>query len=217
VAGEVLECEENNICIEDGLVFDLKNPNFRMPFKDLTAEMYKRGASPSEFGFILARRGFADAETGQGDAYEAYSFGCVIAEVEVDMEMGQIDVSKLYPGVAAGKILHPELVRGQVNGCCMLGMGYCLTEAVVRKEGRMLNDSLTDYLLPTIRDMPEIVDYIAVEDEYKYSGFGAKGVGELVLIATPLAIINAVYDATGVRFSELPLDPEKTFFALQEH
>jgi CO/xanthine dehydrogenase Mo-binding subunit len=80
----------------------------------------------------------------------------------------------------------------------------------------MLNDSLTDYVLPTIRDMPEIVNYIAVEDEYKYSGFGAKGVGELVLIATPLAIINAVYDATGVRLSELPLDSEKTFFALQE-
>ncbi len=216
VAGEVLECKEDSICIEDGLVFDLKKPNFRMPFKDLTAEMYKRGASPSEYGFILARRGFADAETGQGDAYEAYSFGCVIAEVEVDMEMGQIDVSKLYPGVAAGKILHPELVRGQVNGCCMLGIGYCLTEAVVRKEGRMLNDSLTNYVLPTIRDMSEIVDYIAVEDEYRYSGFGAKGVGELVLIATPLAIINAVYDATGVRLSELPLDTEKTFFALQE-
>jgi CO/xanthine dehydrogenase Mo-binding subunit len=79
----------------------------------------------------------------------------------------------------------------------------------------MLNNSLTDYLVPTIRDMPEIADYVAVEEEYRYSGFGAKGVGELVLIATPLAIVNAVYDATGVQFSELPLDREKTFFALR--
>ena len=64
--------------------------------------------------------------------------------------------------------------------------------------------------------MPEIADYVAVEDEYKYSGFGAKGVGELALIATPLAIINAVHDATGVQLSELPLNAEKTFFTLQE-
>ena len=194
VAGKMLECEEENVCIENGLAFDLSKPNYRIPFKELTAEMYKTGVSPSEYGFILARRGFADAETGQGDTYEAYSFGCVIAEVEVDMEMGRIDVLKLFPGVAAGKILHPELVRGQVNGCCMLGIGYCLTESVVRNEGWMLNDSLTDYVVPTIRDMPEIADYVAVEDEYKYSGFGAKGVGELALIATPLAIINAVHE-----------------------
>jgi CO/xanthine dehydrogenase Mo-binding subunit len=108
------------------------------------------------------------------------------------------------------------MVRGQVNGCCVLGLGYGLTEAVVREQGRMLNGSLTDYLVPTVHDMPEIADYVAVEDEYKYSGFGAKGVGELCLIATPLAIVNAVYDATGVRFHELPLNREDVFFALQE-
>jgi CO/xanthine dehydrogenase Mo-binding subunit len=214
-AAEVLECAEDNISIEDGFVFDVEKPNYRIPFSDIAREMYKRGSPPSEYGFILANRGFADAETGQGDTYGSYSFGCIIAEVEVDMDMGQISVSKLYPGVEAGKILQPEVVRGQINGCCMLGIGYGLTEAVVRDQGRMLNDSLTDYLVPTIRDMPKIADYVAVEEEYRYSGFGAKGVGELVLIATPLAIVNAVYDATGVQFSELPLNREKTFFALR--
>ena len=215
VAAEVLGCRVGNVSIEEGYVFDEERANYKIPFKELAAEMYKRGAPPSEYGFILANRGFADAETGQGDAYGTYSFGCIVAEVEVDMEMGRISVSKLYPGVEAGKILQPEVVRGQVNGCCMLGIGYGLTEAVVRDRGRMLNDSLTDYVLPTIRDMPEIADYVAVEEEYRYSGFGAKGVGELVLIATPLAIVNAVYDATGVRFTELPLDRERTFFALR--
>ena len=215
VAAEVLECAEDNISIEDGFVFDAEKPNYRIPFSDIAREMYKRGSPPSEYGFILANRGFADAETGQGDTYGSYSFGCIIAEVEVDMDMGQISVSRLYPGVEAGKILQPEVVRGQINGCCMLGIGYGLTEAVVRDQGRMLNNSLTDYLVPTIRDMPKIADYVAVEEEYRYSGFGAKGVGELVLIATPLAIVNAVYDATGVQFSELPLNREKTFFALR--
>jgi CO/xanthine dehydrogenase Mo-binding subunit len=216
VAGEVLECTEENISIENGLVFDVTKPNYRMPFKDLAMQMYQCGATPSEYGFILARRGHADDNTGLGDVYETYSFGCIIAEVEVDMEMGQVDVLKLFPGVAAGKILQPEVVRGQINGCCVLGLGYALTEAVVREKGKMLNGSLTDYLIPTIQDMPKIADYVAVEDEYKYSGFGAKGVGELCLIATPLAIVNAVYDATGVRFHELPLRREDVFFSFQE-
>ncbi len=216
VAGELLECATSDVHIEAGLVFNANKPNYRIPFEDLARQMYQRGVPPSEYGFILARRGAADADTGQGDTYEAYSFGCIVAEVEVDMEMGQIDVVKLYPGVAAGKILHPEMVRGQINGCCALGLGYGLTEAVVRQQGKMLNGSLTDYLIPTIQDMPEIADYVAVEDEYKYSGFGAKGVGELCLIATPLAIVNAVHDATGVRFQELPLNREDVFFTLQE-
>ena len=134
----------------------------------------------------------------------------------MDIESGQIDVLKLYPGVAAGKIIQPEVVRGQVNGCGMLGLGYGLTESVVTENGKMLNNSYTDYVIPTIKDKPVLDDYISVEDEYKYSGYGAKGVGEIAFIATPIAISNAVCDAIGVRFYDLPLTAEKVFFALKE-
>jgi CO/xanthine dehydrogenase Mo-binding subunit len=179
-------------------------------------EMYQRGINPSEYGFILSRRGFPDPDTGQGDPYAAYTFGCTIAEVEVDIESGQVDVLKLYPGVAAGKIIQPEVVRGQVNGCSMLGLGYALTETVIRENGKMLNNSYTDYLIPTVKDKPELAEVVYVEDEFKYSGYGAKGVGEIAFIATPLAIANAVYDAIGVRFYDLPLNAEKVYFALKE-
>jgi CO/xanthine dehydrogenase Mo-binding subunit len=98
----------------------------------------------------------------------------------------------------------------------MLGLGYALTEAVVRENGRIMNVSYTDYLIPTIRDKPEIADFVSVEDEYMYSAYGAKGVGEIALISTPLAITNAVYDAIGIRFYDLPLNAEKVYFAIKE-
>jgi CO/xanthine dehydrogenase Mo-binding subunit len=215
VASEVLNCKEEEIALENGEVYDINNASKRMSFQDLVYEMYMSGSPPAEYGFIKARRGYPDPETGQGDPYAAYTFGCTIAEVEVDLETGHMDVLKLYPGVAAGKIIQPAVVRGQVYGCGILGLGYALTERVVRDEGRMLNPSYIDYLIPTIKDKPEMAELVCVEDEYKYSAFGAKGVGEIAFIAAPLAIANAVNNALGIRFYEIPLDPEKIFFAVQ--
>jgi CO/xanthine dehydrogenase Mo-binding subunit len=215
VASEFLNCKAEEIALENGEAYDISNPSQRILFKDLAYEIYMSGSTPAEYGFIKARRGYPDPETGQGDPYAAYTFGCTIAEVEVDVETGIVDVLKLYPGVAAGKIIQPAVVRGQVYGCGILGLGYALTERVVRGEGRMLNPSYIDYLIPTIKDKPEMADLVCVEDEYKYSGFGVKGVGEIALISTPLAIANAVRNALGIRFYEIPLDPEKIFFAVK--
>ena len=216
LTAEMWECSEEDVAFEKGETYNLKSPNQRIAFQDLAWEMYMRGIPPAEYGFIKARRGFPDPETGQGDAYAAYTFGCTIAEVEVDLETGQVDVLRLIPGVAAGKIIQPAVVKGQVYGCGMLGLGYALTERVIRQDGRMMNPSYTDYLIPTIKDKPEMADLVVVEDEYKYSGFGAKGVGEIAFIATPLAIANALYQALGIRFCEMPLDMEKIYFALRE-
>ncbi len=215
LAAEILGCGEDEVAIEDGVVCNINNASQKMSFKELASEMYQRGLPPAEYGFILSRRGYPDPETGEGDPYAAYTFGCTVAEVEVDVETGQVNVLRMYPGVAAGKILQPEVVRGQVYGCGTLGLGYGLTESVVRENGRIINHSYTDYVIPTIKDKPEIADLVSVEDEYKYSGFGAKGVGEIAFIMTPLAIANAVYDAVGIRFYELPLDAEKVYFAIR--
>ena len=215
VAAGVLDCKAEDIAIENGEAYDINNASRRISFKDLAFEIYMRGLPPAEYGFIKARRGYPDPETGQGDPYAAYTFGCTIAEVEVDVETGHVDVLKLYPGVAAGKIIQPAVVRGQVYGCGMLGLGYAFMERVVMSDGRVQNPSYIDYLIPTIKDKPEMGDVVCVEDEYKYSAFGAKGVGEIAFIATPLAIANAVYHALGVRFYEIPLDPEKIFFAIK--
>ena len=216
LAGTLLGCGEGEVAIEDGLVYKRNDASRKLAFKDLVTGMYERGMNPAEYGFIKAKRGYPDPETGQGDPYAAYTFGCTVAEVEVDVETGQVDVLKLYPGIAAGKIIQPDIVRGQVNGCGVMGLGYALKETVVREEGRMVNDSFGDYMIPTILDKPEMEPYVMVEDEYKYSGFGAKGVGEIALISTPLAIANAVYAATGTRFYSLPLSPEQVYFGLRK-
>jgi CO/xanthine dehydrogenase Mo-binding subunit len=214
LAAEILGCEEDEVSIKRGIVRG--GGSKELSFKELAVEMYQRGISPSEFGFILSRRGYPDPETGQGEPYAAYTFGCTIAEVEVDIETGQVEVLKLYPGIDAGKVIQPEVVRGQVYGCSTLGLGYGVSEAVVRSTGVMLNDSFTDYVIPTMMDKPEVADLVVVEEEYKYSGYGAKGVGEIAFIATPLAISNAVYDAIGIRFYDLPLNAEKVYFAIKE-
>lgn len=216
LAGKLLGCRADDVAIVDGVVYSRSDASRTMRFQELVMGMYENGISPAEYGFIKARREYPDPDTGQGVAYAAYTFGCTIAEVEVDAETGEVEVLKLYPGVAAGKIIQPEVVRGQVNGCGVLGLGFGLLENVTRNDGRMTNDSFADYMIPTIKDMPEMEPYVAVEDEYKYSGFGAKGVGEIALISTPLAIANAVHDATGIRFYSLPLNPEKVFFGLRE-
>lgn len=217
VAAIRLGCGGSDVVISEGLAYARSEPSGqKLTFVELVSALYEAGTSPAEYGFIKPPRGFPDPETGQGVPYAAYTFGCTIAEVEVDMETGEVDVLKLYPGIAAGKIIQPEVVRGQVNGCGMLGFGYGLTENVIRENGRVLNDSFGDYIVPTISDIPQLEEFIAVEDEYKYSGFGAKGVGEIVLISTPLAIANAVHAATGARFYSLPLSPEKVFFGLVE-
>jgi len=216
LAAELWECTEEEVAFGNGETYNLNHPSQRIAFQDLAYEMYMRGIPPAEYGFIKARRGVPDPQTGQGDPYAAYTFGCTIAEVEVDLETGQVEVLKLIPGVAAGKIIQPAVVKGQVYGCGMLGLGYALTERVLRQDGKMLNPTYIDYLIPTIKDKPEMADLICVEDEYKYSGFGAKGVGEIAFIATPLAIANALHQATGLRFLEMPLDMEKIYFALRE-
>ncbi|MEM2958560.1 MAG: xanthine dehydrogenase family protein molybdopterin-binding subunit [Candidatus Jordarchaeaceae archaeon] len=215
LVGELLDCQPNDVLIEEGMVLNRNHREKRIQLKDVAREMYQRGINPAEYSFILARRGYPDPETGQGEPYAAYSFGCAIAEVEIDTGTGQIRVLKLYPGVAAGRIIQPDVVRGQVNGCSLIGLGYALTEIVSRHSGMMVNDSYTDYLIPTVKDKPEIHPLIVVEDEYRYSGYGAKGVGELVCIATPAAIINAICDAIGIRFYEIPLIPERIYFELK--
>lgn len=216
VAADLLNCKAEEVAIEDGKAFNINNNSTKINFQILAFEMYMRGYSPAEFGFILARRGYPDPETGQGDPYAAYTFGCTFVEVEVDIETGEVDVLKMYPGVAAGTIVQPEIVRGQTYGCGVMGMGFTLTEFVQREGGRILNPSYTDYLIPTIKDKPVMAPVTSVEDVYKYSAFGVKGVGEIALISTPSAIIHAIHNATGIRFNEIPLNREKICFALKE-
>lgn len=139
------------------------------------------------------------------------------AEVEVDTELGQVRVVKVAAVHDVGKAINPMIVEGQIEGGVLMGIGYALSEEIKYDEkGKQLHDSFHKYMLATADDTPEI-DVMIVEANDPTGPFGAKGVGETGLVPTAAAIANAVYNATGIRFFEIPLTEEKVFRALQEN
>ncbi|MGI6677957.1 MAG: xanthine dehydrogenase family protein molybdopterin-binding subunit [Dehalobacterium sp.] len=154
-----------------------------------------------------------DQETGQGDPYATYSFATQAVEVEVDTETGKVEVLRIFAAHDVGTAINPSNIIGQVHGGCAMGIGYGLTEEVQVKDGLIKNPRLSEYIIPTTLDMPKI-DVRIVESYEETGPFGAKGVGEPALIPTAAAIANAVYDAIGIRFTGLPISPEKVIAAL---
>ncbi|MFH1956946.1 MAG: xanthine dehydrogenase family protein molybdopterin-binding subunit [bacterium] len=145
---------------------------------------------------------------GQGDPYFVYTYSTMIAEVEVDTETGQVDVLNFVSAHDIGKAINPQQSEGQIQGGGLQGIGYALSENLVLKEGAMLNPSFTGYIIPTAMDAPDIKPII-VEEKYPKGPYGAKGLGEPPLIAVAPAVINAVYNATGIRIKNLPAVPER--------
>jgi len=216
VAAKLLGCTPEEVEIRDGKAFRRGAPDKYVEWRELVKKCYETGVEMSATGYFFLPKGTFDQERGQGFAYPAYSYVVNVAEVEVDMETGQVKVLRVWPALAAGKILNPTLVEGQLEGAIAQGLGYALMEELVFKDGVILNANLTDYVIPTVEDVPEVMKPVYVEDLYQYGPFGAKGVGEMALIPTPAAIINAIYNATGVRIREIPATSEKLYFALKK-
>ena len=157
-----------------------------------------------------------DTKTGQGKPFSTYVYATQIAEVEVDDETGQVDILRISAAHDCGTPINPMLVEGQVEGGIAMGIGYALQEEILfAEDGSQINPNLTNYIMPTSMDMPEIdVDIV---DNYDPTGpFGAKGVGEPTAVPTAAAILNAIYDAVGVRITSLPATPEKILMELRK-
>ncbi|MEW5898467.1 MAG: molybdopterin cofactor-binding domain-containing protein [Bacillota bacterium] len=150
---------------------------------------------------------------GQGVPYATYSFATQVAEVEVDTETGKVRVLRIVAAHDVGRAVNPQAVEGQIEGGCAMGLGYALTEEVQVASGEIKNTNFSAYILPMSLDMPDIYPII-VEESEPTGPFGAKGVGEPALIPTAAAIANAVADALGVRFYELPITLEKVVQAV---
>jgi 4-hydroxybenzoyl-CoA reductase alpha subunit len=150
-----------------------------------------------------------------GNFSPAYSFMTLAAEVEVDTKTGKIKVLKMATSHDCGRAINPMLVEGQLEGSVVGGMGQALYEDVITEKGQVQNPSFLDYGLPTALEIPSITS-IEVETNDPEGPFGAKESGEGTQLAPAPAIINAIYDAIGVRFNTLPVTPEKVLKALQE-
>jgi CO/xanthine dehydrogenase Mo-binding subunit len=140
-------------------------------------------------------------------------YGATFVEVEVDTETGEVRVVKVIGAFDVGKAINPANIEGQITGGAVMGIGWTLTEELLLKEGRILNDSFRDYRILRACDVGELIPII-VESNEPTGPFGAKGVGEGTMVGVAPAIANAIYDAVGVRMKELCITPEKILEAL---
>ncbi len=167
-------------------------------------------------GYVLRTEATFDPPTspldadGQGIPYALYGFGAHLAEVEVDRELGCVRVLKITAAHDVGRAINPTLVEGQIEGGIAQGLGLALMEEFF--PGR--NENLHDYLIPSAGDMPP-VESILIEDASPEGPFGAKGIGEHVLIPTAPAILNGIYDAVGVRIRKVPATPDRVRSAIR--
>jgi CO/xanthine dehydrogenase Mo-binding subunit len=136
------------------------------------------------------------------------------AEVEVDIDTGKFKLLKYASAVDVGKALNPLGCQQQLAGAAITGMGQAMFEEIAYDNGQLINPNLVDYVLPSLGDMPLVIDSIAVEVPDRNGPFGAKGIGESALIPVAPAIANAIYDAVGVRIKDLPIKAEKIFLGL---
>ncbi|HZS07132.1 MAG TPA: xanthine dehydrogenase family protein molybdopterin-binding subunit [Blastocatellia bacterium] len=156
-----------------------------------------------------------DDETYSGDAYPAYSWGAEVAEVEVDIDTFEVTVQKITTAQDIGRAIHPILAAGQIEGGTLQAVGYGLCEELVWERGRIVNNRLTNYIIPTALDAPEM-ETIIVENPYPHGPFGAKGLGELPMDGAAPAIAAAVFNATGAFVTEIPITPERLQAAMEK-
>jgi len=192
------------------------------PWLRLDLARFLRAVHFREGGEMLSAEAFVDPPTqlpdfarGFGNLSAAYAYGTQGAEVEVDIETGEVRVLRLVAVHDVGTVLNTQTLAGQMYGALAQGLGYALYEEVRSEGGRIRNPDFRDYKVPTAHEMSMPIELEFVESNEPAGPFGAKGVGEPGLVPTAPAIANAIYDAVGVRLYDLPLRPERVLEALR--
>lgn len=152
-----------------------------------------------------------DPETGKSEPNFAYGYMAEAAEVEVDIETGHVRLVKVICVDDVGKAVNPQLVQGQVEGAIVQASGYALMENFIQKDGVVLTPYFSNYLIPTILDIPEKVESVLLEYADPIGPFGARGMGEMPYMPLTPAVVAAVRAATGVWFDNFPLTAEHVF------
>ncbi|UCG66034.1 MAG: molybdopterin-dependent oxidoreductase [Deltaproteobacteria bacterium] len=203
-ASQHLNVDEKNLEIKDGVVYDVKDRSTNIRVGDLMRKVQIEDLSRCE-QIIGNASGVAPAMPP--------TFGAHFAEVEVDMETGEVYVVRLVGAFDVGRAINPAHVEGQIIGGETMGIGYALTEGLIIEDGKIVNNNFTDYRMLRACDVPQI-DAIIVESNEPTGPFGAKGIGESTMVGTAAAIANAIYDAIGVRMKELCITQEKILEAI---
>jgi len=149
-----------------------------------------------------------DDETYRGDAYPVFGWAACVATVDVDLDTAEVTVRDVVAADDVGRVIHPVLAQGQVEGGTLQAIGYATIEEIKLRDGRYLNDRLATYIIPTALDAPRITALL-VESPFSGVPHGAKGIGELPMDVGAPAVVAAIHDATGIWVHELPASPER--------
>src|SRR6266571_1181215 len=211
-AGKLLKTNSDRLSLKNGHIQGGKGS--AISFEELMHRVFLSSA-----GEIVGRGAYQDTKSkkaalGSPTTFWEISWGG--AEVEIDRDTGEIKLLKYVSLADVGQAIHPVLCEGQDEGGVMNSIGHSLLEEMIYKDGQLLNPNLIDYRVPSFDDLPRDFETILVENHNGPGPFGSKGTGEGGLLPVAPAIGNAVYRATGVRFYDLPLTPERVWCALRQ-
>ncbi len=197
----------DDIELKDGWFYVKSNPEKKVSLASVCNGCLWTGKQMSAFEWYIPDSFDQDHHTGQGNAFPTFAYGCVVAEVEVDMRTGYVDLLHVTSSHDVGTAINPALIKGQIYGGILMGQGYGIMEDVAPNKGVVKNKNFDSYIIPTSMDAPKMqINLFECGDE---SGtYGAKSIGEPATEAVGAAIANAVYNATGRRIRENPCDLE---------
>jgi CO/xanthine dehydrogenase Mo-binding subunit len=157
-----------------------------------------------------------DAQTGEADPNITYGYVAQSATVDVDTDTGQVHVRNLVCADDVGRAINPQQVVGQIEGAVVQALGWTALENFVQREGRVLTEHLSTYLIPSVLDVPDRVDSVLVENPDPHGAMGIRGMAEMPFLVVAPAVVAAIHDATGVWMNELPVTPERLLAKLHE-
>jgi carbon-monoxide dehydrogenase large subunit len=217
VAAEKLEAEPRDLKFEAGRIFVTGSPDKGISLADTAyyGHYLKGGPIIGTGTCVVEDATFLDPDTGQGARPGAFwMYATQVAELEVDLETGHVQVTRLVAAHDVGRAINPWLCEQQIQGALVMGLSTTLNEELVLDNGRPVNASFSDYSVIGSTGVP-MLEPIIVEAPQPDGPFGAKGLGEPGLAPTAAAIANALYDAIGVRIKDLPITPEKVLRAIR--
>ena len=218
IAGERMGVDQQDLVFRKREIINRKDERQRVSLKEIVRwAMFQQGRVITGRGTYGASEEKIDFQTGQGNLSPAYNPTACAVEVEVDPETGFVDVVGLWGADDSGTPLNPMAVRGQVIGAAVMSIGHALYENLIRVDGKVMNPSFRDYKMPQATDLPKLAEFqhanvITWEPE---GPFGAKEAGQGAGTGVIAALANAIYDATGVRLTRLPMTPESILFGLK--
>ena len=204
LAAELFGWDKEHVTFREGRCFPEADPAVGIPLTELAARAIHHWGRP-----IIAENTFNATEP------DVTSFCTQVAEVEVEVDTGQVHVNRIVTAHDVGTIINPMAHQGQIDGAIIQGLGYTTMEEMLSEDGRISTLSLGDYKIPTISDIPELVTLL-IHSATGPVPFHGKSIGENGIAPVAGAIANAVYDAVGVRIQNLPITAEKVLLALKE-